>query len=202
MIISTQELMEKYKNYKVPKMKIKREIEKGTYVELKRGLYESNKDVEPMLLSGYLCGPSYLSFEYVLSMYSIIPEAVFVYTCATVNKRHTKKYYNSFGRYFYQDIPAAAFKYGIYQITQNGYSYVIASKEKALCDLLYTKWTVKNIKELKYLMFDDLRIDEEEFCELNMDDLLELSTLYKSTNLKMLNKYIKGVLKKYGKFVY
>ena len=60
MIISTKELLVKYNNYKVPKMKIKREIEDGKYIELKRGLYETDVNADPMLLAGYLCSPSYL----------------------------------------------------------------------------------------------------------------------------------------------
>ena len=64
---STKELLEKYKNYLSPKMKIKNEISKGTNLKIIRGLYETNKNVEPYLLAEYIKSPSYLSFKYALS---------------------------------------------------------------------------------------------------------------------------------------
>lgn len=192
MIISTKELLVKYNNYKVPKMKIKREIEEGKYIELKRGLYETDANADPMLLAGYLCSPSYLSFEYVLSTYGLIPETAYTYTSATLNKRHTYSYKNKFGNYSYRDIPNSAFPYGISHKVENGYSYVIASREKALCDLLYTMPSVNSVKRIKQLLFDNLRIDEIEFKNLDMDDLIFLCDLYKNKNLYFLKKYITG----------
>ena len=44
---------------------------------------------------------------------------------------------------------------------QGDYSYRIATPCKALCDKLYTMSHCKNKKELRYLLFDDLRIDED-----------------------------------------
>ena len=49
----------------------------------------------------------------------------------------------------------------------NNISYKIASKEKAICDLLYSKYPVRSISDLKTLLFEDLRIDEDEFQTLN-----------------------------------
>ena len=192
MIISTKELLIKYNNYKVPKMKIKREIDKGVFIELKRGLFETNPKVDPMLISGYLCTPSYLSFEYILSINNLIPEVVHTYTSATLNKRHTNNYKNKFGYYSYRDIPSQAFSFGIKQYALDGYSYVMATKEKALCDLLYTMPTIKKYKEIKELLFDNLRIDEYEFKNLNFKDIIFLCDLYKSKNLNYLKKYVEG----------
>ena len=50
--------------------------------------------------------------------------------------------------------------------------------------------SVKNKKEMNNLLFEDLRIDVEEFKKLNYKDLLVLCDLYKSTNLKYLKKVI------------
>lgn len=78
----------------------------------------------------------------------------------------------------------------------NGYSYMIATKEKALCDLLYTKKPVKSKKELYSLLFDSLRIDSILFSELNFAAIIELCDLYHKTNLKYFKKiaddYING----------
>lgn len=74
---------------------------------------------------------------------------------------------------------------------ENGYYYKIASPEKALCDKLYTLSPVKNKSELKNLLFDDLRIDREEFEKLDKNKLLQLIPFYHSTNLKILEKIVK-----------
>ena len=76
-------------------------------------------------------------------------------------------------------------------IEENGYSYQIATPEKALCDKLYTISPVSNLTELKELLFDDLRIDEDEFEKLDQNTLETLAPLYHSTNLNLLAKLIR-----------
>lgn len=193
MIITTKQLMQKYESYKVPKMKIKYEIEKGHYIFLKRGLYETNKEVDPSLLAAYIHNSSYLSFEYALAYYGLIPEKVFNYTSAITGEKHNYAYRNEFGRYSYQNVPMTAFANEVNYKLIGEYSFLIASKEKAICDTLYTKKPVSSVKELKSLLFDSLRIEEEDFKELNLDTLIELSELYKSTNLKYLRKYVEDL---------
>lgn len=68
----------------------------------------------------------------------------------------------------------------------------MATAEKALCDKLYIMPPVRTIKELKRMLFEDLRIHEEDFDKLNRRDLLQLAPLYHSMNLNLLSKYLKG----------
>ena len=67
---------------------------------------------------------------------------------------------------------------------------MIASKEKALCDLLYSKYPVRSIKDLKTLMFEDLRIDEDEFLKMDVEFIKEIAPLYHSNSLNALVKYL------------
>ena len=83
------------------------------------------------------------------------------------------------------------FRFGVKTVIENGYSYQIASVEKALCDKLYALKPVKNLRELKFLLFNDLRIDENIFKELDFDFIIKISSKYKSTNLNLLEKLIK-----------
>jgi hypothetical protein len=73
-------------------------------------------------------------------------------------------------------------------VEENGYSYQIASPEKAICDKLYSLSPVASVKELKALLFEDLRIDEDDFWRLDKNDINILAPLYRSTNLKLLLK--------------
>ena len=108
------------------------------------------------------------------------------------NQMTNKTYTNSFGTFIYRDVPKAVFSLGVFAFQDGGYSYQVATPEKALCDKLYTISPVKTIKDLERLLFEDLRIDEDKFYELNKQDILKLAPLYHSTNLNLLAKFIKG----------
>lgn len=192
MIVTTLDLKEKYRNYTDINGKIKRDIDKGILFPLVRGIYETNSNTDGFLLASYIYGPSYLSFEYALSYHNIIPERVVVYTNATFNKRKSKSYHNHFGLFTYRDVPKAAFPFSVKVYEEGGYAYFIASPEKAICDLLYIKNPVTSIKELKILLFDNLRINKDSFDQLKFEDILFLSDKYISNNIKYLKKYIES----------
>lgn len=190
MIKSINDLQVLYKDYSDPLGKIHRELKKENLYSLVKGLYETDRSTPGYFLSAYIFGPSYISFEYALYYHGLIPEKVVVYTNATFQKRKSKKYKNVFGVFTYRDIPKSAYPYEIKIYIVNGYSYFIATKEKAVCDRLYIAPPQASMKALKYLMFDDIRIDEEEFYDLNMQKLLFLCDKYKSSNIKLLKKII------------
>ncbi len=193
MIISSQQLKEIYCNLADPKGKIARDIKKGKIFPLVKGIYETDPNVFPPYLAQFIYGPSYISFDYGLYYYGMIPEAIYnTITCATYNKRKIKTYTNKFGTFIYRDVPKAVYSLGVMVINKDSYSYQIASPEKALCDKLYTISPVKTLNDLKMLLFEDLRIDEDKFNELNKQDILGLAPLYRSTNLNLLAKLVKG----------
>ena len=92
----------------------------------------------------------------------------------------------------YRDVPATVYPLGIELKAENGYSYQIATPEKALCDKLYTLSPVYSVKALKELLFEDLRIDADAFHALRRNDILQLAPLYRATNLKLLAKLLDG----------
>ncbi len=192
MILTFDSLAIKFKDYTDVKGKIRREVRSGRLTQVARGLYETDAFTDGKYLAGAIYGPSYLSFDYVLSMSSLIPEAVFCYTSASFGKGKTKHYENAFGVFTYRDVPAAAYPFGVEIRQENGYSYQIATPEKALCDKLYTISPVGSVKALSALLFDDLRIDEGDFERLDFDDIRQLAPLYRSTNLNYLIKLIGG----------
>ena len=192
MIHSFDDLLIKFQDYTDIKGKIRREVQAGRLIPVARGLYETDNTISGKYLAGRIYGPSYLSFDFALYAYSLIPEAVYnTYTSATFDKRKTKKYQNQFGVFTYRDIPTEAYPRGVLIVEENGYSYQIATPEKALCDKLYTISPVSNLTELKELLFEDLRIDEDEFEKLDHNTLETLAPLYHSTNLNLLAKLIR-----------
>ena len=191
MIKTYNALLKELHNYRAPNNKISRMVRTGSVIPITKGLYETDKTIPGYLLANIIYGPSYLSFDFALSYYGLIPEAVYTFTSATFEKKKEKIYNNHFGTFTYRDVPSSAYPYGIHLISEGQYSFAIATPEKALCDKLYIESTVRNKKELIELLFTDLRIDGTEFQQLDKEALCSLADLYKATNLKLLKKLLR-----------
>ena len=191
MILTVSMLKEKYRSYANPIDKIKRDADRGILFRLNRGLYENDGNVSPYLLASSILSPSYLSFDFALSFYNMIPEKVVSVTSASLCQNKNRTIKNYFGRYEYSDIPSEAFSEGLVYIEEGEYTVKIATREKALCDSLYKWRVVHSIKELKELLFVDKRIDEEEFAACDFNQLCRLAKLYHRTNLNLLIKLIR-----------
>lgn len=191
MIITNAIAKEKFSDYSNKNSKISRDIKNKKLFKIITGLYETNQNTLGYLLAGSIYGPSYISFEYALSFYGLIPERVNTITCATFDKKKKKQYDTDFGVFTYRDIPNLAYPEEIILKTEKEYSYQIATPEKALCDKLYTLSPISNYQALENMLFNDLRIDEDEFKKLNYSKIEKLSNLYHSTNVNLLAKYIR-----------
>jgi predicted transcriptional regulator of viral defense system len=111
----------------------------GHLILLKRGVYVLNNDLrkQPLSLgfvSNFLLSPSYISLEYALSYYDLIPEAVMVYT--SVSTKKTTKFKTPLGVFEYRSVKDGLF-FGFTKVSEQGQSYFIAYPEKALLDFFY-----------------------------------------------------------------
>ena len=191
MIVTTSMLKERYKSYANPLDKIKRDAKSGVIFRINRGVYETDGNVDPYLLAASILSPSYLSFDFALSYYGLIPEKVVSITSASLNVRKNKTFINAFGRFEFSDIPSEVFSEGITYIENGSYTVKIATKEKAICDSLYKWRVVKNVERLKELLFTDKRIDEMVFSTCDFELMSRLAALYHKTNLNLLIKLIR-----------
>ena len=190
-ILTTSMLLDKYKNYVNPQSKIRRLVERKELFPLTRGLYETDSDAPGYCLAQAIYGPSYISFDYALAYYDLIPETVYTFSSATFGKRKIKEYDNHFGRFTYRDVPNEAYPPGIIIKEEEPYIYKIACPEKALCDKLYTMPPVTSQKEIEKMIFDDLRIEKESLLNMDINFILEIGDKYHSNNLKYLMKYFR-----------
>jgi len=185
------------KDYRNAEDKIKQMVKKGEIVRLKRGLYVvdeiySNAKPSVELVANLLYGPSYISMDYALSYYGLIPERVYEVTSMTT--KQVKSFATPLGRYTY--IKTSACLYGIGLETQQGSDetyHMMASKEKALCDkLLYTKkLTIRSQKAMRVYLEEDLRIGLGSLGCFNLK-ILEacMACDYKVKLLELLHKVI------------
>ena len=191
MVKTTSMLLQQYSSYKNPAAKIGRMVKSGDLIPVIRGIYETDRSTPGYCLAEIIYGPSYLSFEYALGWYDLIPEAVYAFTSATSGKKRKKQYETPFGVFTFRDVPAAVYPYGVLIHEQNGYGFMIASAEKAVCDQLYTYSPCANRTEIQQLLFEDLRIDETAFRNLDLEEMAEIAGLYQTTNHRLLISLIK-----------
>lgn len=90
MLITNNMLKNFLKDYSNINNKICREVKDKKLYRIVNGLYDTNGDTSAYLLASSIYGPSYISFEYALSYYGLIPEKVNAVTCATFNKKKEK----------------------------------------------------------------------------------------------------------------
>ena len=191
MITTNKIIKNKLDKYSNKNTKLSREVRNGNLFKIINGLYETDANTPGYLLAGSIYGPSYISFEYALSFYGLIPERVTTITSATFDKKKKKQYNTNFGVFTYRDIPILAYPEEIILKEENKYSYQIATPEKALCDKLYTIKPLNNYSNLENMLFNDLRINEKEFNSLDVYKIEKLSKLYHSSNVDLLARYIR-----------
>ena len=172
--------------YKVPLVRIGSLVKLGKLFRIIRGLYTDTRAIEPITVSAAVLQPSYISFESALSVHGLIPEGVPNITAATFGKRRSKTYETDWGLLIYRDVPKKAFPEELKLIENGCDNYLLAGPEKALCDKLYSVSPLRSRKALRTWLFENMRIEEEDFRNLSTVVLNRLSKLYASTNLKLL----------------
>lgn len=190
MFKNTSQIQSTLTGYRDSLHKIQRLLKEQRLFSLKRGLYETDPDCPGEVLAGVIYGPSYLSFEYALAAYGLIPERVYTYTSATLRKNRTRRYQNHFGNYLYRDVAEAAFPHGLILRQHQERYYTMASPEKALCDLLSIRPAISSYKMFCEILFDDIRLDEEGLYALDAKLLVHLASLYRKKNLSHLSKFV------------
>jgi len=176
--------------------KISYMVKKGELLRLKKGVYAFGKEyqthpIDMISVANILYAPSYVSFEYALSYYGLIPERVYEVTSATM--RMKKEFTTPIGRFTYKVIPLQAYALGVdwsYDKTHGG--KLIATAEKALCDKIRSDRGIGrlSLQKLEIYLENDLRIDMDLFFALDVALIEAIATAYKSSNLQNLAKLI------------
>lgn len=190
-----QVLLGALKGYAHPRDRITVLLRKGSIIRVKKGLYIFGGDARKQpysreILANLIYGPSYISLEYALQYYGIIPERVESVTSATVGR--SRKFSTPVGQFIYRMIPMAAFRTGVDQMTTGeGRSFLMAVPEKALADKLRSdRLAVHSQKELQTWLFDDLRIEPAVVREMDTRRLEDYADRYRSRKIHLLSRLI------------
>lgn len=186
-----------FSDYRSPRNKIANLQKEGKIIRLKRGMYVVSSDVSKQLLSieliaNHMYGPSYVSLESALRYYGLIPEQVFTTRSITTNR--SNKFENSIGNFDYITVNHSYYPLGIrLQIEENKYTFLIATPEKALCDMIIStpRLRIQSEKALITYLEEDLRFDMSSLKEMDTDIIKGcIQTGKKTIILKILLKLL------------
>lgn len=167
---------------------------RGKLIRLKRGIYANSAGVEKMknrgeieiftdFLANYLYSPSYLSLETILYRHNLLTEIPVNFTSIAKNK--TAAFANKLGNFLYHKIKPSLFC-GFELNKESGFSFMKATKAKALFDFLYLR---KNILPDKGAV-KELRLNLEHLSRTDISELRRYVALEGSKKMKEILSYL------------
>lgn len=199
--VDTQALLGLLGDYKKPREAISRMVKNEELIRLKNGFYlinekitQGNVRIIPFeQVANLLYGPSYVSMEWALSFYGMIPERVYSITSMTLGR--SKEYHTPVGDFSYTTLSSESYAIGITKKDSPDFigGFLIASPEKALADMIFK--TCRNLdKDQLYVeLLESKRIDREFFRSLDKDLLNDIAKSYRAQHVKYLADLV-GVL--------
>jgi len=178
---------------------IKKLLLNKTLITLKKGLYTSSfflltleanpfeKEKYCEYLANLLRYPSYISLEYLLSKYGLIPEAVFAITSVTLKSSRT--FSNPLGNFTYRKIKPEYFNN--FQSTDfKDKKVYLATPAKALFDFFYFKKFLSG-QDMLWQLTEGFRINWDNLDLKNKKDLENILINSKSPKMKKILKILK-----------
>jgi hypothetical protein len=112
--------------------------------------------IEPAYIAQYLHSPVYVSLQYALSWYHLIPEDVPLVTCVTTGR--PKEIHTPLGSFRYRHIKPYYFRAFQSVALSTGEEVMFAFPEKALLDLIYLTPESDSIEYLNGLRLQNLEV--------------------------------------------
>ena len=194
--VDTATLRQALSRYSSPDDKIGDMVRRGELIRVRKGLYavadgyrQSPLSLE--ILANTIYGPSYLSFEYALSWYGMIPERVSELTSVCLGR--SRVFSTEVGNFSYCSIKKTAYVEGYTLITMpDERKYLMATREKALVDLVENRRgiSIRSRKEMRTLLLEDLRVDEKALMELSVERTARFASCYGSAKMKLLAGFL------------
>ena len=165
-------------------------VASGDLIRLKKGFYSfaqayRKQPINLLAIANGLYAPSYVSFEYALSWYGVIPEQVVQVTSAT--SKNNKLFDTPLGRFSYKKVPMKAYSLGVdwhFDDVEGG--LFIATLEKALCDKIRYEWGLGSLTQEQMLEYLEHDLRAELPADINIKLIESIATAYRSKNLATL----------------
>ncbi len=186
--------MDRLRTYQAPRDKLRLLCKQGLVVRIKKGLYipgwrrGKEAPVDPMVLSGLIYGPSYVSLETALSHYGLIPERVEEITCVT--SKRFKEFRTPLGGFTYRPVNERVFSYGVKLEKARGGAFFLAEPEKALCDRISLVRGLSAMRDVPAVLSEDLRIDLAALRRFRLPMVMEIARRYRRRNVSAFCRWL------------
>ncbi len=198
-IFDYQTLISVLAGYAAPRDKITSLIEQGIIVRIKKGLYIwgdtwRQRPYSREALANLIYGPSYISLEYALQIYGLLPERVQVVTSVTTGR--SRRFSTPVGNFSYRKIALPAFASGMDLLKDSsGDTYMAAIPEKALTDKIQSErgLPIRSMKEIERYLVENLRMDIVDLSRLDADRIEGFAAHYHSPKIRNLAAFIRHV---------
>jgi len=188
-----QVLMDVLRGYEHPRDKITALLRQGVIIRAKKGIYVfgekySRGPFSREVLANMIYGPSYVSLDYALHYYGLIPERVEAVTSVTPGRG--RRFSTPVGLFIYRMIPLRAYQIGIDQIQiEGGRRFLIATPEKTLADKIHDDrgTGVRTQEGMKDYLLKNLRVDPGSLAKLDADGLAFIANRYRSKKIRLLS---------------
>jgi len=201
-VFDYQVFLDALAGYRKPRDKITRLLASRAIVRIKKGLYCFGEPFrkEPIsreYLANLIYGPSYISAEYALSYYGLIPERV--ETITSVTTRRSRDFDTPVGVFSYTMLKPSRYAVGFFFETAGKIPYLTASPEKALVDKVWSdkRFNGRRMIDFDDYLSDDLRIDRGDLSRLDHDRLQAIAKAYDSAKINNLVRHIKRLKDKF-----
>ena len=195
-VFDYQVLTDALSAYRKPRDKITKLLAGGAVVRIKKGLYCFGEGLRSESISrehvaNLIYGPSYVSLDYALSYYGMIPERVEIVTSVAI--RRTRSFETPLGSFSYRMLSEARYATGAALETKGKTTFLIATPEKALVDKIWTdrRFPGTRMSDFGSYLLDDLRIDEEILGRLDESRLESIARAYDSAKINRFVRYLR-----------
>lgn len=187
--------------YRKPRDVITSLLENQEIVRIRKGLYIfgllwRREQIPIELLANLIYGPSFISLDYALSFYGLIPEKV--KTVTSITNGRSRSFDTPIGRFSYTQISKERFSFG-FEIKNSGQgNWLITEPLKTLADKVWSDKRFRPTSASSYnsYLYDDLRIERTVLKEyFNIEKLNEIKTTYKSRKIDWLIEFLIKSLK-------
>jgi len=186
------QLMQSLSAYAYPRDKVTKLLKAGILIRVRKGLYVRNDPRNPYsreILANLIYGPSYVSLEFALQHHGLIPEAVRLVT--SVSTGRNKKYFTPIGDFEYCHLPEKYMSPGSEWLNVDARrGYMIASPAKAIFDTLYLRTPDITLNHLEAHLFENLRMEEDEFAHIDFSVLQVHLRACKRPAIQALRRYL------------
>lgn len=187
--------MDRLRDYRAPRDRLGHLCASGEVVRVRKGLYVpgwrrgQEPPVDPLVISGLVYGPSYVSLETALSRHGLIPERVEEITCIT--SKRAKLFDTPTGRFRYEPVNERVFGLGIRLEQARGGSFFIAEPEKALCDRLAMISGLTAARDMREVLENDLRIEPDEVIRsFRLPLVTEIASVYRRKSVTAFHRWL------------